>query len=89
MGSTTRKTEMAIIAGSLQGLTGYLVHFTQSAAEGVSLMLPWQLCNNSLLGAEYAKDIYLYTRKSINPEVSIYFINMLLLHVAIDTVDKI
>ena len=36
MGSTTRKTEMTIIAGSLQGLVGYLVHFTQSAAEGVS-----------------------------------------------------
>lgn len=39
MGSTTRKTEMTIIAGSLRGLAGYLVHFTQSAAEGVSLAL--------------------------------------------------
>lgn len=41
-------------------------------------------------GAEYAKDIYMYTRKSINPEVSpsiSHFIIMSL--VAIDTIDKI
>jgi len=35
MGSTTHKTEMTIIAGVLKGLAGYLVHFTQSVAEGV------------------------------------------------------
>ena len=75
MGSTTRKTEMTIIAGSLQGLAGYLVHFTQSASEG----------------AEYAKDIYLYTRKSINPEASLLItaLMMSLVLVAIDTVDTI
>ena len=40
------------------------------------------------LGAEYAKDIYLYTRKSLNPEVSVC-VMMSLLPVAIGTVDTV
>ena len=34
MQAKTRKPELSIIAGCLQGLTGYLVNFTQSAEEG-------------------------------------------------------
>lgn len=75
MGSTTRKTEMTIITGSLQGLAGYLVHFTQSAAEGVSLSYcVYSTCPCMPVGGEHAKDIYMYTRKSINPEVSLLVI---------------
>ena len=41
-------------------------------------------------GAEYAKDIYMYTRKSINPEVSPSISHSIMISiVAIDTVDKI
>ena len=72
MGSTTRKTEMTIIAGGLRGLAGYLVHFTQSAAEGVSLCYSYTVRGCPVcIGSEHAKEIYLYTRKSINPEVSL------------------
>ena len=35
MQAKTRKPELSIIAGCLQGLTGYLVNFTQSAEEGI------------------------------------------------------
>ena len=34
MQAKTRKPELSIIAGCLQGLTGYLANFTQSAEEG-------------------------------------------------------
>ncbi len=34
MTSKTKKPELPIIAGCLEGLTGYLVNFTQSVEEG-------------------------------------------------------
>ena len=37
MTTTTRKPEFSIIAGVFQGLAHLLIHFTQSAEEGMSI----------------------------------------------------
>lgn len=55
MTSKTKKPDMPVIAGCLRGLTSYLTNFTQSVEEG----------------SRYAKDIYSYTRKAIEPQVSL------------------
>ncbi|KAK7506702.1 hypothetical protein BaRGS_00002177 [Batillaria attramentaria] len=55
MTSKTKKPEMPIIAGCLQGLTAFLVNFTQSADEE----------------AKYSYDIFKYARMAIDPNVDL------------------
>ncbi|KAI8501204.1 hypothetical protein Bbelb_212990, partial [Branchiostoma belcheri] len=53
MESRTRKPEMLVISGCLEGLTHFLVNFTQSVEEG----------------SAHSKDIYNFTRRAVSPQV--------------------
>ncbi|KAK3728491.1 hypothetical protein QZH41_002352 [Actinostola sp. cb2023] len=51
----SKKPDMTVIAGCLKGLTSFLVHFTQTVEEG----------------SRYAKDIYGFARRAIDPQVQL------------------
>ncbi|XP_076445486.1 DNA-dependent protein kinase catalytic subunit-like [Babylonia areolata] len=53
MTSKTKKPELPIIAGCLEGLTAFLINFTQSAEED----------------SKHSEDIFMYARKAIDPSV--------------------
>ena len=55
MTSKTKKPELSIIAGCLQGLACLLVHFTHSAEEG----------------GRHSYDIYKYTKMAVDKDVKV------------------
>ncbi|BFZ03143.1 hypothetical protein BsWGS_06182 [Bradybaena similaris] len=55
MDSKAKKVEQSIIAGCLEGLTAFLLNFTQSAEEG----------------SKYSYEIFKYARKAIDPNTNL------------------